>query len=67
MARWYQNVLTGEQREVKTLAEDDYYVDNAHNWARIAAPMPMPEPEPEPDPADEPMPEPEPAKKKAKS
>ena len=62
MARWYQNVLTGEQREVKTLAEDDYYVDNAPNWARIAAPMP----EPEPEPVDEPMPEPEPAKKKAK-
>ena len=57
-----RNILTGEQREVKTLAEDDYYVDNAPNWARIAAPMP----EPEPEPVDEPMPEPEPAKKKAK-
>lgn len=42
MSRWYQNVLTGEQREVKTLAEDDYYVDNAPNWARIKAPSPAP-------------------------
>lgn len=69
MARWYQNVLTGEQVEVKTLEEDDYYVDNAPNWARIAAPMPEPEPASEEQPApDDPVvePEPEPAKKKAK-
>lgn len=38
MARWYQNVLTGEQIEVKTLAEDDFYQDNKANWARIVAP-----------------------------
>jgi hypothetical protein len=51
MARWYQNVLTGEQREVKTLAEDDYYVDNAPNWARIAPPPTADEPVPAAAPA----------------
>jgi hypothetical protein len=38
MSRWYQNVLTGEQVEVKTLDEDDFYVENKANWSRIAAP-----------------------------
>jgi hypothetical protein len=38
MARWYQNVLTGVQVEVKSLDEDDFYVENAANWSRIAAP-----------------------------
>ena len=38
MSRWYQNVLTGEQREVKTLEEDDFYVEHVANWARIPAP-----------------------------
>ena len=38
MARWYQNVLTGEQREVKSLEEDDFYQDNASNWCRIKVP-----------------------------
>ena len=38
MARWYQNVLTGEKVEVKTLADDDFYVDNKANWSRIVAP-----------------------------
>ena len=53
MSRWYQNVLTGEQVEVKTLEEDDYYVENKANWCRIAAPpgaekaaLPMKEPAP---------------------
>jgi hypothetical protein len=40
MSRWYQNVLTGKQVEVKTLEEDDFYAANAPNWARIAAPSP---------------------------
>lgn len=38
MARWYQNVLTGVQVEVKTLDEDDFYAENAANWSRIPAP-----------------------------
>lgn len=38
MARWYQNVLTGKQVEVKTLDDDDFYQDNKANWCRIAAP-----------------------------
>ena len=38
MSRWYQNVLTGEQVEVKTLDEDDFYVENAANWSRIPDP-----------------------------
>jgi len=38
MARWYQNVLTGEQVEVKTLDEDDFYVENKANWCRIKGP-----------------------------
>lgn len=56
MARWYQNVLTGEQREVKTLDEDDYYVDNAANWSCIVAP---------PGSEEKPVPAKPPAKKKA--
>jgi hypothetical protein len=40
MSRWYQNVLTGKQVEVRTLEEDDFYAANAPNWARIAAPSP---------------------------
>lgn len=47
MARWYQNVLTGEQVEVKTLDEDDFYVENAANWSRIAAPEKPAQPESE--------------------
>jgi hypothetical protein len=35
MSRWYQNVLTGKRVEVKTLEEDDFYADNASNWARV--------------------------------
>lgn len=50
MARWYQNVLTGEQVEVKTLDEDDYYVENKSNWSRIVAP-PKAEKKPAPAPA----------------
>jgi hypothetical protein len=38
MARWYQNVLTGQQVEVKSLEEDDFYAENPGNWARIAGP-----------------------------
>jgi len=38
MSRWYQNVLTGKQVEVKTLDEDDFYVENAANWSRIPEP-----------------------------
>jgi hypothetical protein len=38
MARWYQNVLTGEQVEVKTLDEDDFFVENSANWSRIPTP-----------------------------
>ena len=38
MSRWYQNVLTGQQVEVKTLDEDDFYVENKANWSRITAP-----------------------------
>ena len=41
MSRWYQNVLTGAQVEVKTLEEDDFYALNAGNWARIEAPSPV--------------------------
>jgi len=37
---WFQNVLTGEQREVKTLDEADFYVKNVANWCRIKAPSP---------------------------
>lgn len=66
MSRWYQHMLTGEQAEVKTLEEDDYYVENASTWSRISSPAP-PEPEPEPEPVLEVAePEPEPAKAKAR-
>jgi hypothetical protein len=37
MSRFYQNVLTGKQVEVKSLEEDDYYQDNPANWVRIKA------------------------------
>lgn len=66
MSRWYQNVLTGQQVEVRTLAEDDYYVENASNWARIVAPSPVLEPEPEPEPELGPEPPPEPASRSRK-
>lgn len=59
MARWYQNVLTGEQVEVKTLEEDDFYAENAANWSRIPAPPAAVKPEP-PEPMKKPA-----AKKKA--
>jgi hypothetical protein len=58
MARWYQNVLTGQQVEVKTLDEDDFYVDNKANWCRIAAPS-------KPAPAEAPAPTNAQAKKRA--
>lgn len=63
MAHWYQNVLTGEQREVKTLDDDDFYVENVANWARIVAPSPEPQldqpvPEPSNEPEQTPTPEP---------
>jgi hypothetical protein len=35
MSRWYQNVLTGQQVEVTTLEEDEFYAVNSGNWARI--------------------------------
>jgi hypothetical protein len=38
MSRFYQHVLTGQKVEVKTLDEDDYYVDNASTWERIEEP-----------------------------
>lgn len=38
MSRWYQNALTGQKVEVKTLDEDDYYAANRSNWVRVAAP-----------------------------
>ncbi len=38
MSRFYQNVLTGEKVEVKTLDEDDFYIENKANWSRIPAP-----------------------------
>lgn len=37
MARFYQNVLTGQQVEVKTFDEEDFYLDNQANWCRIKA------------------------------
>ena len=48
MARWYQNVLSGVQVEVKTLDEDDFYVENVANWSRIPGPQPTEKPAPEP-------------------
>ena len=45
MSRFYQNVLSGEKVEVKTLEEDDFYLENKANWSRIPAP---PEATPEP-------------------
>ena len=38
MSRFYQNVLSGEKVEVKTLEEDDFYLENAANWSRIPTP-----------------------------
>lgn len=61
MSRWYQNVLTGAQVEVKTLKEDDFYQENSANWARIAAPTPTEStPEPQPPVERQPPVEPEP-------
>jgi hypothetical protein len=37
MARFYQNVLTGQQVEVKTFEEEDFYLENQANWCRIKA------------------------------
>ena len=37
--RWYQHVFTGEQVEVKTIAEDDKYID-VSVWSRIPGPSP---------------------------
>jgi hypothetical protein len=37
MARFYQNVLTGQQVEVKTFDEEDFYLDNPANWVRVKA------------------------------
>lgn len=37
--RWYQHVFTGEQVEVKTIAEDDEYID-VSVWSRIPGPSP---------------------------
>ena len=39
MSRFYQNVLSGEKVEVKTLDEDDFYLENKANWSRIPAPV----------------------------
>jgi len=50
MSRWYQNTLTGQQVEVKTLEDDDYYAANAPNWSRIAPP-PLAADDPAPAPA----------------
>ena len=48
MARWYQNVLTGKQVEVKTLEDDDFYVDNKANWSRIMGPAKIEKQAPQP-------------------
>lgn len=48
MSRWYQNLLSGKQVEVKTLDEDDFYLENAANWCRIKAPPGAEKPVPEP-------------------
>ena len=56
MPRFYQNVLTGEKVEVKSLDEDDFYLENAANWSRIEQPPVAPKPEPVKDPVAKPAP-----------
>lgn len=45
MARWYQNALTGQQVEVKTLEEDDFYAENSSNWVRVNPTPPEEQPD----------------------
>lgn len=46
LSRFYQNVLTGQKVEVKTLDEDDFYMENSANWSRIPEPPAVERPEP---------------------